>query len=1222
MNNLDPLQVALAGTQLVEASAGTGKTYTIGGLYLRLVAEQRLTVSQILVVTFTKAATAELRQRIRDRLNVFAAALAGRRSDDPFVTDLVRRIGRGRAREEAATRVRQAVADFDSAAIFTIHGYCQRLLAEGAFETGSLFDAEIVPDDQPLVERAVHDFWSGLVPALPVPIASFCRDHGLVPRQLIQLMHDVANDPKLTVLGGDDDPSLGPPLESWLGAWHRARELWREHRTEVMTALDSAELNRNKYRPESVRRWPAEIDAWFSLPSAGRFSDPVGTRRKPTETAKTASRLTPQGLAAGTRKGQRAPEHPFFHAVGELVERDVELAQAAAAFVRRQQRRCIETVFPKLARYKAERGQQSYADLLREVDLALQGEQGEALRRRIADQYRAALIDEFQDTDPTQFRIFRRAWPERRPMFLIGDPKQAIYAFRGADLFAYLRAASASTDRTHGLATNWRSDPGLIAATNALFGRPERAFAIDELVFHPVEARPDARDQLHGDRAFSHPFEVVVVTDQDTWFPQASAAEQACTQQCVTDIAALLQSGLHIDRQSVRAQDIAVLTRSNRQATALQAELANTGISAVLHSNSSVFDTPQADELLRIVAAIDDPQNGAALRAAAATLALGCDAVELAMMPDADFERWTIRFRQAADTWRRSGCYRALDELFAAAGVERRLLGLVGGTRMLTNLLHLSDLLERACSDGRFGPTAALEWLERLRDDARERAAEVGDTSQLRLEDDADAVQILTTHRAKGLEYPIVFCPYVGAGVRKASTWPQFHDAKHDHALTLDLGSPDFDAHTQAAQHEAFAEELRLIYVAVTRAKHRCTLYWSPTCRVSWSALGYLLHYVDAERSASATPASATVPTPSEALETTREHLDQLVRQGPTAIAEDLERLAATAPEQIRVRLATSAAGPEARLSPRSTPVVVGRPRPVTRALQGPWRSSSFSALVHHRRDERDHDAAVPDERAQLHPHLRPRAIESFPGGARAGEFFHQILEAIDFPNRDPDDLLQSIQPLAQRYGFADEPLESVAAAIGDVLDTPLDPHRSVPALRDLDRAQRVDEMPFALPVRHGSPPLEVSLVRRTLAGLGQVPLARYAEALSRLSFPPLAGYLRGYIDLVFEHDDRYFIVDYKSNKLGPGPQAYDATGIWAEMVRHHYPLQYLVYAVALHRHLRLRRRDYDPHRHFGGVYYLFLRGMQPDREAGVFRDPLSAEQLDALDSLFGGRDA
>lgn len=1217
---LDPLEVSLASTQLVEASAGTGKTYTIGGLYLRLVVENQLTVSQILVVTFTKAATAELRQRIRDRLHTLVTALTEgvNKVDDPFVAGLVAKIGRGRARNDAIMRVREAIADFDHAAIFTIHGYCQRLLAEAAFETGSLFDAELVPDDRPLIERAVHDFWAATTADVPLPIASYCRDNKLMPHALVSLMHRVANDPDVSVIGADEPPDLAPLLEPWLAAWQHAAAVWRRDCKSVLSALTDPALKQNVYRPDTVRRsWSSELDAAFAIPRVGRFSDPDVPVAKRKDLAKLAHRLTPEGLAEGTKKNKTPPSHPLFTAIAELVACDEALAAACAAFVRFQQRRCIETVFPRLAEYKARRGQQSYADLLREVDAALQSDDGDVLRERIAEQYKAALIDEFQDTDPMQFRIFREAWPTRRPMFLIGDPKQAIYAFRGADLYAYLRAVASSETRAHGLGTNWRSDPGLIAGINAVFDRPAHPFALPQLSFHPVRARDAAHDRLVGPPELTTPLDIAVLGQHDELFRSTSEAELACTLRCVHDIVGLLDADVHIDEARVRARDIAVLTRSNKQAIALQAELARANVTAVLHSNSSVFDTPQAEELVRIVAAIDDPGDGPTLRAACSTVALGYDASTLAAMSDDTFERWVERFRRAALTWRRGGCYRALDELFAAAEVERRLLALVGGERMLTNLLHLTELTEQASSAAHFGPTAALEWLDRLRTNAQDRTTEVGDTSQLRLEDDADAVQIITTHRAKGLEYPIVFCPFAGAPTRSAGPWPQFHDAANAHTLTLDLGSARTKEHEQLAEHEAFAEELRLIYVALTRAKHRCSVYSAPVRGKAWSALTYLLHFADTRpgEGPDASDADQIAANASGPLATSKVHVERVASDGIAALAHDLTRLTARAPAFIRVHTADVPID-RPRWSRPVDATTRGGPRPVTRELGGPWRSTSFSALVHHIHDEVDHDGSAHTDRPPST--ATPRPIEAFPGGARAGEFFHRVLETLDFGVTDPEAVQAHVLPLARRFGFAEDTVTVVAEALLDALATPLDDARHVPALRSITRAHRIDEMPFALAVRHDQTALDASTLWGTLQRT-EGPLARYAAEQSHVVFPPLCGFLRGYVDLVFEHDGRYFLVDYKSNKLGADPNAYGDNGMWAEMVRHHYPLQYLVYAVALHRHLKLRLGGYDPARHFGGVYYLFVRGMQPGRDAGVFRDPLAPADLERLDALFAG---
>jgi exodeoxyribonuclease V beta subunit len=713
------------------------------------------------------------------------------------------------------------------------------------------------------------------------------------------------------------------------------------------------------------------------------------------------------------------------------------------------------------------------------------------------------------------------------------------------------------------------------------------------------------------------------------------AANRALPDAVAADIARLLASGTTIEGRPVSPGDIAVLSRTNRQATDVQTALRALRVPCVLQGDASVFDSPEALEMQHLLGAMAAPSNATALRLALTTSVFGLRADEVeALLRDDEawevhaqrFQSWGARFRDHGFI---AGFRRLLDEL----QVPSRLLAWTDGERRLTNLLHLAELLHVAQIAEHLGPAGLLRWLATVRreQDARDQAGT--EAAQMRLESDDAAVKLVTIHKSKGLEYPIVYCPYLWDGSllhdsdRKT---PMFHDpdpAEH-HRRKLDLGSSARDQHVGYAEREAAAENLRLLYVALTRAKHQCTIVWGNITDAATSALGYLLHQ--------GAPGGGAV---GDLFTATTARIAGLDDAGMRA---DLEALAADGQGTIAVETLSLAPGV------LHAPVVEALPhlefRPISRTLESFWRTSSFSGLIaggdaaEARVDEgRDRDGGVEgDPAAAIGAVAASEAdaevlLHAFPMGARPGEMLHKVFEDIDFAAPEAA-IAEAAAASLERFQVApaDEWKDRLARAVREALETPLRaPGASAEAvftLRGVPRAKRLNELEFIFPIgdaRGGA------AGRLTAGALGEVferharaPVpAAYAAALQRLSFAPLEGFLRGFIDLVFEQDGRYYVVDYKSNHLGPAPADYGESALASAMAHHHYFLQYHLYVVAVHRYLATRIAGYDYEAHFGGVFYLFVRGMAPGRgeNAGVFADRPSRALVLALSALFDG---
>lgn len=1289
---LRPYELSLAGPSLIAASAGTGKTYTIGTLLLRLLLEDdgsgrpAPSIHELLVVTFTTAATAELRQRLRLRLAEALAQLEGRTlvGQDPDFAAWLDGCA-GRDPEACRERLRAALRDFDDAAIFTIHGFCQRILREYAFESGVDFDAELVGDESELRRTAIHDYWARMTYHAPALAVAWLQGPGrLDVGALVQLGDALAAAPTLPRVPARADGAPAPDVEDLArladdlqAVWSAAADEWRRGGPAALAlvaqaAADQA-LNGNRYRVGTIQgRWAQQLAALFAV--CPPWVDD--------ETRKVLDRLSADRFV--TQKGRLAPKHPFFDACANLMAA-LESAEAELSAWGMALRHGLDAwLVQELPERKRRAHQQSFDDLLLQLRAALgRGDaQSQRLAGRIRGRFRAALIDEFQDTDQVQYEIFQRVFAPAagagpldgdvaRPLLLIGDPKQAIYAFRGADVFAYLQAAAeVGAARSHTLTENHRSDPSLLAALSALWQPVPRPFLFGAIPFIDVTARQVDR-LVPALPPLTLAYIPAMVADRaaDAKPAAVAPARRAAARAAATAIGRLLAAPptlLQADghRELVSAGDVAVLVRTNAQARQMQRVLRDHGIPSVLFSEASVLDQPEVEELRQILAAVVDPAHARRVRAALVTPALGQDAADLDRLAqdEREWEWWIERFRHWQDTWRRAGFLPALRQLLDQCKAPARLLQLTDGERRLTNLLHLAELLHGVAFQLELGPEGLLAWFDRVREDAELRRQVLGDTAQLRLDSDGRAVQIATVHKAKGLEYPIVFCPFLwSGGGRSASSPLRYHDFDGGGQL-LAIG-PELDDPAKLAQHlEELSENLRLLYVAMTRAKHALWLACGTFNDSASGALAYLLHAVDLRDEAPTDDAASS-------LEAWRKQVAGAASTalGAAARATDpsqdpvWRRLAALAeanPTHITARYLQTADVPA-----RATPTT-GEEQPATmsarRATRPPQRvlhRSSFTALAKGERDVLAADAAdgrdldtlavtgeppEPASGAAIDPTLAERVpLADLVAGTRLGTGLHSLLERIDFGTSSY--WQSAAEALAARRALPAEAVAPLVEALDTVVHTPLGAGELAFTLADLRRVDRIDELGYVLPVALATEggrlvpaggsssgagrgaftvgPADLADILAAHPG-GAVP-RDYPTRLAALPAPAFTGWLNGALDLVFRRlgadgQPRWYLVDWKSNRLGSTWADYAPERLVAAMVQHHYFLQAHLYTVALQRHLaRCQGPNYDYERHFGGVLYVFVRGMRRDRAgSGVLFDRPPAARIAALDEL------
>lgn len=1150
------------GTTLVEASAGAGKTHALTRVVLRLVLEGHASsLGRVLVVTFTNAATAELAGRVRETLAAAARVFAGE-ADGPL--DLVELANRHGA--PGLQRVRAALAQADELAVTTIHGFCKRTLEQAAFACGMPFAAEFVQDDRALVEEAAWDAWRQRTWSDPLA-AEAAAALGLSPLALVG---------EWRRLRAHADPVVVPVADTLDVALARVR-----------VAADALAANWDEAavrRLFSGARWNAKAPlAGSGLDDACRACGALaGGSHAGALTAVAA--FHPDALRAALHKTRhpQLPSHPALDACAAL-------ADAVQAVLPAWRGEVVAEIDRRYAEAKRQRHVLAFDDLLRRLRDALVGPGGSRLAAEISGHYDAALVDEFQDTDPVQCAILARVFARAR-LLLVGDPKQAIYAFRGADVATYL-AVRDGADRVFGLDRNWRSSTALVAALNALWARPQRPFLEARIAFHPATAAGTADvSALHGDGGAPLRW---------WWLAGDGSKERAATALNVAIAAETVRllhgaATLGDPRRRLRPHDIAVLVRTNREGQAVQAALRAVGVPGTIAGTGDVLASDVAEELARVLAAIADPADAGAVRAALATGLWGADAAAIRAF-DADETGWEQLLMQL-DGWRhlwlRHGVVAALGRAGEERDWTRRLLGFAGGERRLTDLRHVSELLHEAEAEGHRSPAGLLAWLARARtggvDLERERR-------ELRLESDAEAVQIVTCHKAKGLEYEIVFCPSLWA-VRADGDMPAVaHDASG--RLVFDWGSPDHAAHAARAAAETLAEQLRLTYVALTRARQRCYVAWGDLPGAEASPLAYLLH--QPATIATGEPAAWAAEVQAAALAAKPAWRDQL------------EAFASAHPALMAVEVAPMATAARWRSTPDSGPSLAARQGDFAPDRFAPWRIASFTALVRGVGDDALADRADPSSPAET---VSATGIFAVAKGARAGIALHAAIEHLDWATPVQ---ANAIRARLARHGLAGagdaDPAPAVATALERLRSEPI-PGAGF-ALEAVAREARWAEWPFHLALGELRPPRLGEALRRH----GSARVARdYAPLLAGLDQRTLHGLLAGVIDLVFVHAGRWWIADWKSNHLGNRSEDYGEATLWRAMCEHHYVLQSHLYLVALHRHLGLRLPGYDYERDVGGACYVFLRGLDGSGNGWWVERPPRAV-IEALDQVLAG---
>ncbi len=1227
MNHLNPLTLPLNGSTLIEASAGTGKTFTIAILYVRLVLGHRqpehsplaqgLLPPNLLVVTFTEAATKELRDRIRTRLTQAAGVFsdsAGAMEPSPE-TALIYQL-RDESYPDPATwpecrkKLLLAAEWMDEAAVSTIHAWCNRMLSEHAFDSGSLFRLTLETDQSDLLDDVVRDYWRTFVYPLPAGLMGEVLEHWTTPEKLRKAVRNlITTADSFSRPEGDVEEAIARTQNQRLT---RIRELkalpWGDWKDDVLALLDklhkSKRLHGGSKKP-MVAAWDALLEWQVSDSLFPPGMEKAGLQNQ-----------TPAVLPTKLKGDEPAPEHPAFNAIADLIAFSQNLPSAKSDLLQH----AAHWLAQRLESEKQKRSEMGFDDLLTRLDEALHGARGDQLAATIRQQFPVALIDEFQDTDPVQYRIFNRVYQvaQNNPdtcLLMIGDPKQAIYSFRGADIHTYLNARKDVQSRTWTLGRNYRSAAPMVAAVNRVFSHADQnsdrgAFLFGKgqdsaLPFQGVEANGTGRLWwVEGKPQPCLTFWPVEPEEQENGGQPGHIAKGAATTElaeaCASEIARLLTLGQEkkagfalqdkpTDLKPVEPGDLAILVNNRNEASAIREALGARRIKCVyLSDRDSVLASPEAAEMLCWLRAFAEPRQLALTRAALATPTLGQSwhALNRLLTDEIALEREIERFIGYQRQWQSQGVLPMLRSFLMDFGVPARLLQRPDGERRLTDILHIAELLQQDSLqlEGEHALVHHFTQVLRAADDEDEHRT-------LRLESDAGLVKVITIHKSKGLEYPLVFVPF-GAFFRAESdkqAWVRYHD-DNDQLVTVFDPSPDDIAR---ADQERLGEDIRKLYVALTRARF-ATWVGVPAIE-NWplSGLGYLIagkagsqqsisHCL--EPVASAESAIAIAPLP--------------------AITSD--SYTAPAPDTLGPALDSSREAREDWWVASYSAIEYSGMAGTGIVFAGEVESAENQNLLE--------ESALAEEQAPIDRPLA-RNHHHFPKGAGPGTFLHEALEwctqqGFQAVLNNPVQLQDYLARRCRTRGWSDW-AEPLAHWLLELIAQPLPLQRgnsiSV-SLAELGTLR--PELEFWFESRNVSIPALDKLVKTHTLNQADRPQAEPGR---------FNGMLKGFIDLVFEHEGQYYLLDYKSNTLGETDSDYTDQAMGEAILEKRYDLQYVLYLLALHRLLKARLPGYDYDTHIGGAIYLFLHGYRAPT-AGVFSDKPPKILIEQLDALFDGQ--
>ncbi len=1180
MKSLSIFEAPIEGLSLVEAGAGTGKTYNITSLYIRSIIEKHLMPASILVLTYTEAATAELKSRIRDRITECVHAYETKEDNgDNFLAELLTVLD-----EKDYLHLKKALYSFDDAVISTIHGFCHRLLKEEYLAFGIRPDFEILGSSTVLLDDCIDDFWHQFIAKYSVgtikrEVLNYLIVQKFNPDSIRKYINPVVGKPYAQILPETIDIEDCETLFIKLEQIFKAIKLSFKHDEEALVELienKSGALKKNVYKQGAFVDNQQQFLDWISKDIGEIQPFPKLVL------------FGAEKLESSVNKGNSIQPPETSRLIDEYLAHLSSLASVSISFINT----AINEIIPAYNVKKKANNTLSYDDLIQLVSDGIAKDESGVLAQKIAEKYPIALVDEFQDTDPVQYHIFKSIYTSaKKGLFMIGDPKQAIYSFRGADLFTYLSAKSdANPEQRYSLDDNYRSSESVINGVNTLFQLNEKPFLIENLEFRP--AGYPQRDKKPPKLLCNGEVETALqFIHFGTDFKVKKDGEPVLVSAVASEIQQLLSSSYTLDDKKVKPSDIAVLVRNHIQAQNIQDALSGLGLRSILKSKLSVFTSEEALDLEILLSAILSPSFEGLLRGALVTSLIGYNANALTAF-DENEQQWAdvvSSFSELLRTWKERGVQACLMKVDSEFGILERLAAFKNGERRVTNFNHIMELLATQESSSHSTPSSLLRYLrDKIIDQSLEK-----DDELLRLESDEELIQISTMHSSKGLEYPIVFLPYLWESIKLDK--PPFFQFHEDNKTYLNVAGSLADS-SQLLLHkkEELAEAIRLAYVALTRAKAANFIPFLEVNNSEFSSLSSIL--IGAQKVAEALALKV--------IDNTKPNIGSIANV-LFKVAEETPNITIREPRE--ATLFTQQKEPNEQVS-----YIAQSKEPQRLDLFRFPRVTSYSALTKHESapsviegnldkvgfDFDEVDITLDKEVSLISDE---ESVFTFPKGADAGNFLHALFEEVEFDTKS--NLVETISRELKRANFGIEWEQVVQEWVSQTLAHPLTSEEII--LGELKPNEVIKEMAFHFPINGILTSDIFEIIREDKIEL---------EMESATVF----GFMKGFIDLTFCYGGKYYILDYKSNHLGSSYQNYAQVELANEIQSASYDVQYYVYTVALHRFLESRLPNYSYERDFGGVIYLFVRGLNnQDTSQGVFYDFPSFEKIAQLDALF-----
>ena len=1102
MKKFDVLNIPLQGNKLIEASAGTGKTYSIAVLVLRLLLEKNIRIEQILMVTFTNAAVAEMEIRIRQFLRLALNIVqndTGTETGDPTILKLIDKAVKQKGKTETAKLLSNAILFSDESSIFTIHSFCQQILSEYAFETRQLFNVEITEDQSGIIEEAVNNYWRSNITISDIRILQILKEKGFSRNMLISFANEIFNGKKLKVHNHLNRDKILPAIISMQQDVEETQSNYLEYLKQNWELIKAVKIRKNSKLFKAIDNDDIE----------------------------TFQNILLSELAKPEIKLQAVYSFDFlFEQTQRLIEIQSDFDELKTDilvyFLDDARKHIVEEVELKKNRNRI----LSFHDLISKTHNAVMRSGDNGLHRELRKKYKAVFIDEFQDTDYLQYDIFNKLFFDNSILFFIGDPKQLIYSWRGADLNTYLKAKKDVGADIYTMTHNFRSTPALIDAMNDFFpnGRSckteealEGPFCIKNIEYIRVFAGKEQYPQLSCPKGLDTAFDIVTN-------PANTTGEQYL-RDAVYEVIMQLRD-CTIDGNKVKPGDIGILVRTKKNAKRIKELLVPYNIPAIIVDDTKVIETEEATQLYYLLYAIQNLKTGDIARALLSPFT-GFTTEEI---KNSDFDKHKSIFLELKNIWQQSGIYSMIIKFIKEYGTSDLLLDgdIPNGKRIYANLMQLTEILNEKELYDNYSPEKLIDWFKK----ATEGLEEVNKYEQ-RLESDEEAVSISTIHKSKGLSYKIVILPDINMQTFYRNTGDSISYIDEE-GFWISYNKTEEEIEKYLLNSDQ--ENRRLLYVAITRAELKCIILYN-------EKQGALSSFIDN------LPANTT-----------------------------------------SVNFRNAFENPDYYYEESSGTKDYNQALVFNKKINSEWRVVSFSAL-----DTSKHNPTKNPEKSDIDDQYDRFVFETLPRGKQTGLVIHEIFEKLDFKNEASwDNTIVSIIN-KKTAAFSAIPIDNYKQMVANVLNTVLYPYDF--DLASIPQDKRFNELEFFFSYKKFN-------------------TAKFKQLFGDIDIlsTELSGIMHGFIDLIFEHDGKFYILDWKTNFLGYDKSEYNAEALSSAMRESNYHLQYLIYTIALIRFLKQKFDNFDYEKHFGGVFYLFVRGMRTGSNTGIFFVKPDKNRIDTLE--------